>query len=228
MEEYINLRKTGKTIEMSDHFEISHINYFESIFPDNKIVDILYKDFLEWVLIVNKGKEKILNAIVNVVDYDYNNSRLKLLYNKTAMKHNIVDQNEFYNIKVIEDKSQFNLMNTDIIYKLEKFEEDEKSEIKWYKKGKFENLKTFAEFYKINEEYLLNKTKMDIAFEEAKKYFKALHKHASEEHLIDFMSGYLFNNYGIDFSHMKDNYKYVKHYVKHKIHKRKEKYDKEV
>lgn len=80
-------------------------------------------------------------------------------------------------------------------------------------------MKNYTEF--INEN-LLNKTKMDIAFEEAQKYFKALHKHAKEDHIIDFMAGYLFLNYGIDVGHIKVTYKYIKHYLKLKMKRNKE------
>jgi coproporphyrinogen III oxidase-like Fe-S oxidoreductase len=84
-------------------------------------------------------------------------------------------------------------------------------------------MKKYDQF--VNER-LLNKSKMDIAFEEAKKYLNAIHKHANEEHIVDFMIGYLFTNYGVDLTHLREIYKYVKHYVRHKINKKLKKGDK--
>jgi len=76
-------------------------------------------------------------------------------------------------------------------------------------------MKTFEQY--IFENKMLNDNQLNIAFVDAKKYLMSVHKKITEEHIIDFMIGYMFNNYGLDFTHGKHIYRYIKHYVHFKL-----------
>lgn len=70
---------------------------------------------------------------------------------------------------------------------------------------------------------ILNDKLLDKLYDRAVTKLKIMHESLTEEHIIEIINIYLFNNYGIDASHMKYFFRYVRHYVHNKIHKRKEK-----
>lgn len=76
-------------------------------------------------------------------------------------------------------------------------------------------MKTFEQY--IFENKMLNDSQLDVAFSDAKKYLFSVHKKITEEHIIDFMIGYMFNNYGLDLTHGKYVYRYIKHFVHLKL-----------
>jgi hypothetical protein len=74
---------------------------------------------------------------------------------------------------------------------------------------------------------MLNDNLLDKLYNRAVNKLKSMRETMTEDHLIELINVYLFNNYCIDAAHMKYFYRYVKHYVHNKIHhhknKRKEK-----
>jgi len=136
----MNFEKTGEFIRLED--------YFEGRFPDNRILPILKENFLGWVLVENI-KEKSLSCVLHVTDYDYNLAHPRLNVTCDKESENLTN-NINNNVEILDANRHFRLIDSDIIYKLEKIKEDNREPIvKWYKKGKFENLKSFDEFEKI-------------------------------------------------------------------------------
>lgn len=78
-------------------------------------------------------------------------------------------------------------------------------------------MKTYEQYIFENK---ISNSDLDTAFTNAKKYLLSIHKKINEEHIIDFMIGYMFNNYGVDLTHGKHIYNFIKHYVHLKLRKK--------
>lgn len=214
----MDFRLTGEKIELSGYFEN----------PDNMIVNILRKDYLGWIFIENKG-DPGMNMICCVKKYNYKPEkyfRLSCDFDEQAIKDHFgsLDKNNLIELKIIIKNDGTNLQNNDIIYKLEVIDENEEPDIEWWNENN--NLKTYEQY--VFENRMLNKGQMDVAFDKAKEYLNNIHKKINEEHIIDFMIGYFFNNYGVDFSHGKDVYRFVKHYVHYRLKKKMNRYNENI
>lgn len=55
-----------------------------------------------------------------------------------------------------------------------------------------------------------------------------LHQKVTEEHILEFINHYLFNNYGIDLTYYGDVYKYVKYLIHKNFIKKKKISEKEI
>ena len=55
------------------------------------------------------------------------------------------------------------------------------------------------------------------SFRKALKHIEKTHKTITEDHVIEFIIHFIFNNYGIDLTHLKPIYKHIKTYVHHKL-----------
>lgn len=77
-------------------------------------------------------------------------------------------------------------------------------------------IKNFDEYCNEN---LLNFDQSIItkAFQKAKKHILKAHESLTEDHVIEFIIQFIFNNYGIDLTHSKVIYKHIKGYVHYKL-----------
>ena len=55
------------------------------------------------------------------------------------------------------------------------------------------------------------------AYRKAIEHIKKAKENLTEDHVIDFIIHFVFNNYGIDLTHSKVIYKHMKTYVHHKL-----------
>jgi hypothetical protein len=118
--------------------------------PEPELVESL-KSFLGWVLLEDKSSndEYRINMAFYVTEYTFVRNRLEVHFNKYAnfksLEDGILETHD-----TINNPDIMTLYNTDILHKLIEYEEIEKpSTIRWWKKGKFENLQTYENF--INE-----------------------------------------------------------------------------
>lgn len=74
------------------------------------------------------------------------------------------------------------------------------------------SINEFYRFYKKIPNYIIN-----IAFNKAVKHFNDIHEKITEEHVIEFVIHFINHNYGVDISHIKEPYKYIKTYIHSKF-----------
>ena len=148
--------RTGPHIEMEEYFEDGGFGGFRG----NE--ETLNNEFIGWVYMYNKDDRSMCN--IYYVE-NYNNDDGKLHFSISQLSDETVTMDDINNHNDIfisrHSSSDSEIFKEDTIYKLEEYKEEEKEPvIKWWKKGKFESMKTDKiKGYAIPEEDLLKKFK---------------------------------------------------------------------
>ncbi len=86
-------------------------------------------------------------------------------------------------------------------------------------------MKTFDEF--VNEKHIVTninnkflKFAFMVSYNKAIKHFNKLHEKITEDHVLEFINQYMFNNYGVDMTHTADVYRYIKTHLHNKFVKK--------
>jgi hypothetical protein len=130
----MNFEIVGEPLNIMDYYQEDH----------NALVrDILNKKYIGWVFI--KNEDSSMNGIYHVTEYQDNVKNIELKFDHAGPSAKLDNLNDV----TVKDYhvNHFNLLQRDIIYKLEELQETQgPAKIRWYKKGK---LRTYEQFKNI-------------------------------------------------------------------------------
>ena len=124
--ENLNMRfeKTGYGLDLSGHYEDDEWG--------DSVVDILNKNLTGWILIKNKSWENVIAYVTKYRITSYGSSDRSLVMYFTRANYKKFDNLEDVIISSDGKEKDMRLYESDIIYKLEEYSEEE---VEWWNEG---------------------------------------------------------------------------------------------